>query len=285
MLRKTARFIYRSMIHVALLLRNAPSWSEGFAVLATYTRITFNDLVRVRWLGQKRDRERFLGNAVSLVDYHSFRELFIEMFAIREYTFESGAAPFIVDCGSNIGISVMFFKRLFPSCSIRCFEPNPAVFRCLERNVAENGFRDVELHEAAVAFEEGTATLYATDQDNLEASLVATMQPGRAVSESTVRCVRLSDSIDRPVQMLKLDIQGAEGEVVEDLAERGKLDLIQNVVIEYHDDRVNPRNRLACMLSRLEHAGFRFVIHSVHHPPYTRHARKPACFLIYAYRG
>jgi FkbM family methyltransferase len=288
MIRKHLSLLFLHWHHVTLIFRNYRRLPDRLAVLSTYARINLRYVVQVRILKRHLEHEKFLGFDVTLADYLSFRDLFDELFVMREYDVMDEPEPHIIDCGSNIGMSVLFFKRMFPLCSVLCFEPNPAVFRCLEQNVANNRLDRVELIEAAVALDVGSATLYSADSiegGDLEVSLVSTMQRAVPLTESAVRCVRLSDHIDRPVHLLKLDIQGAEGEVVEELASSGKLGLVQRIIIEYHDDQITESNRLGRLLKRLEDAGFRFVIHSVQPPPYARYAGKPALLQIYSYRS
>ena len=42
----------------------------------------------------------------------------------------------ILDIGSNIGTSILFFREKFPAAKIYGFEPHPETFRILEKNVA-----------------------------------------------------------------------------------------------------------------------------------------------------
>jgi Methyltransferase FkbM domain len=49
-----------------------------------------------------------------------------------------------------------------------------------------------------------------------------------------VQVARLSDYVDGEFDLLKLDVEGAELEVMEDLAARGKLPLIREIIIEVH---------------------------------------------------
>jgi FkbM family methyltransferase len=42
----------------------------------------------------------------------------------------------ILDIGSNIGTSILFFHERFPSATIYGFEPHPETFRILEKNIA-----------------------------------------------------------------------------------------------------------------------------------------------------
>src|SRR5262245_6977657 len=73
---------------------------------------------------------------VDLIDYTisfcgggaSFVYMFEEIFAKASYSFHSDTdRPLIFDCGSNIGMSVLFFKKLYPTARITAFEPDPRI--------------------------------------------------------------------------------------------------------------------------------------------------------------
>ena len=56
-----------------------------------------------------------------------------EIFRREQYRFETDApAPFIVDCGANIGMATLYFKSLYPDATVLAFEPDPAAFACLQ---------------------------------------------------------------------------------------------------------------------------------------------------------
>jgi FkbM family methyltransferase len=54
----------------------------------------------------------------------------------------------ILDIGSNIGTSILFFREKFPAAKIYGFEPHPETFRILEKNVA--GLPDIEVFNYAL---------------------------------------------------------------------------------------------------------------------------------------
>jgi FkbM family methyltransferase len=272
---------------LAVIARNYPRSTDRLVMWRTYLRINWRYTWAVRLAHRPITDERLLGFHVTLLDYLSFRDVFHELFVAREYDFPGHGAPTIVDCGSNIGMSVLFFKHLYPGCRVVCFEPSAAAFRCLRRNVEDNHLTDITLHEAAIAREPGSAILYSptvVEGGDLEVSLMPSQQRAGALSETRVRCERLSDHLDGPVDLLKLDVQGAEGEVIEELATSGRLGLVRQIIIEHHDDRTTEGNRLGRMLQRLEDAGFDFVLDARHPPPYAAHAGKPGLVQVYAYR-
>jgi len=98
---------------------------------------------------------RLLGSEFHGVDgrsfYHSFREIVVD----RIYEFATdAAAPRIVDAGSNVGLSLLFFKDRYPDCQLTGFEPDPNVFQVVQRNMESFQQGDVELIQKAVWTEE-----------------------------------------------------------------------------------------------------------------------------------
>ena len=56
---------------------------------------------------------------------HTYRELFCkEMYQFNSLSDE----PVILDCGSNIGLSVLYFKTIYPKAKVWAFEPDAANF-------------------------------------------------------------------------------------------------------------------------------------------------------------
>ena len=69
---------------------------------------------------------QLMGYRVAYLGAWNIRYLFNETFVNAQYYFESDNDwPTIIDCGSNIGMSVLFFKRLYPQSKIIAFEPDP----------------------------------------------------------------------------------------------------------------------------------------------------------------
>src|SRR5690606_31500071 len=141
--------------------------------------------------------------------------------------------PFIVDCGSNIGMAVHYFKWLYPRAQILAFEAGSGAYGRLVRNIELNELRDVTPHHAALGDREGTIEFFVSPEDpgSLLMSTVEQRMPGSA---ERVKSVRLSSYLDRKVDFLKLDVEGAELDVLRDLQRTGKLQLVQQMVIEYH---------------------------------------------------
>lgn len=193
---------------------------------------------------------RFIATGPSL----EMLEVFSEVFVQKIYDVElSEASPVVLDCGANTGLASLYFKLKWPGARITAFEPNPALRTYLDANLRGNGLTDVRLVHAACGLEKGSIDLYIPRGHSTAASTVKEWPgPGAAVR---VDVVRLSDFVVEPVDLLKVDVEGAEWEIVRDLATSGKAQLIRRAVFEYHH-RMQPEWRLSEFLRLLEDSGF-----------------------------
>lgn len=208
-----------------------------------------------RWPRYVPTTTTFFGKPFAMVDACTFLAGSEEIFGAGIYEFRSEAArPRILDCGANIGLSVLYFKTIHPGARVVAFEPDPAIFRVLEANVASFGLRDVELRQAAVWTENGSIEF------KPEGGFSGRILPGAAGAVG-VPSVRLRDWLDEPVDFLKIDIEGAEMDVLSDCADR--LDNVKRLFIEYHAECGRPQ-RLDEMLAMVRRAGFRYQIHEAY---------------------
>ncbi len=74
-----------------------------------------------------------------------------------------------------------------------------------------------------------------------------------------VKAVRLQKYLNQRIDLLKIDIEGAEVTVLEDC--RDSLHWVGNLFVEFHSFENSPQ-RLGQLLSILENAGFRYYIRS-----------------------
>ena len=206
-----------------------------------------------RLLATRSQPARALGLTFHYPDRRSLMYVFEEIFIGDDYLFHTtNPRPLIIDCGSNIGVSVAYFKHLYPQSIIVAFEPEPTAFQALRRNIEENGFADVSANQMALVDREGTITLYGAP-----GSLLSSVTDESAGEPVQVPAGRLSAHMgDGPVDLLKIDVQGAELSVLTDLANAGKLGLVQRIIVEYHHQRVG----MAGFLSLLEREGFGYKV-------------------------
>ena len=70
-----------------------------------------------------------------IADGHSFYYSHREIFLDEIYRFQSDKKdPVIIDCGSNYGTSIVYFKQLYPDSKIIGVEADPNIFEILKNN-------------------------------------------------------------------------------------------------------------------------------------------------------
>ena len=189
--------------------------------------------------------------------YYAYREIFVR----ENYFFRHGGpAPFILDCGANIGLATLYFKSLYPESQILAFEPDAQTFSVLQRNIAQNGLKGVVAHNCALWDSDGPIDFFVDHAQ--PGTLLMSANPGRMAGERTTAVGRrLSNFIgDKQVDFLKLDIEGAEERVLRELAQAGKLSQIRRMAIEYHHRIASEPSRLSQFLQILETNGFEYQI-------------------------
>lgn len=190
------------------------------------------------------------GKTLKLPDAASYLSTVSEVIEREIYRFAcSEPAPRIIDGGANIGLSVIYFKRIFPNARVTAFEPDPAIYRILSANLASFGFDDVELIDKALWKSECELSFWSEGAD--AGRLGEAVFPDR---RRTVSTVRLRDYLTDHVDLLKLDVEGAETEILRDCADR--LGNVERVFVEYHSfsDRSQTLHTLTGILAD---AGFR----------------------------
>lgn len=195
-------------------------------------------------------RFRFSFGEIEYVDAETLAIQYQEIFRDKLYDFSTAETrPFIVDCGGNIGLSVIRFKQLYPDCEIICYEADPKICDVLRGNLGALGYSDVKVESAAVWTNSGTAKF-----------VVEGGEGGRLAAEGTltVPAVRLADQIARKVDLLKMDIEGAEWAVLDDLGRSGALRHVRNLIVEFHGWTKEGRT-LGNILTSLVEFGFTYT--------------------------
>lgn len=202
----------------------------------------------------------FLKYKISVPDCRSFIWQFKEIFVDKNYLFKTETeTPVIYDCGSNIGTSILFFKENFPKAKIKAFEAAPGIFSILKQNIESNKVDNVELISKAVWINNNGIEINAEGADG--SSIYGEGE------KTKIESVRLKELIEKEtfIDFLKLDIEGAETEVLKDC--ENSLAHIKNIFIEYHS-YINKEQNLDLVLSILSKNGFRYFIKSAVHNKY-----------------
>jgi FkbM family methyltransferase len=177
--------------------------------------------------------------------YWAFQEIFVS----EIYKSQLPPNARVFDCGANIGLATLYLKQHHPDCRVIAFEPDEKNYDLLARNVGSWGYEGIEIRKQAV-WKENT-TLRFSSCGNM-ASKISGSEDGVAVE-----AIRLRDLLTEKVHFLKLDIEGAEYEVLKDIED--KLNMVDQMFFEYHG-RFDETAHLSDVFSILSRAGFQYYI-------------------------
>ncbi len=194
----------------------------------------------------------FRGYKLNMPDYLSVAYQLDEFFGQEKMKFGTdNSVPVIYDCGANVGIATIYFKYLFPSARVVSFEPDPLIFAYLKRNILAAKLDNLELINAAVWSEEGELDFGSEGADG-----GSVFHSGNKVS---VKAKRLSLFLSREkhIDLLKIDIEGAEGVVLKEC--ESQLHKVERIFIEYHSwtSKVQELDEILTILKR---NNFRYTI-------------------------
>jgi FkbM family methyltransferase len=125
----------------------------------------------------------------------------------------------VLDVGANIGYySLVAGRRVGPGGVVHSFEPHDEIRDRLARNVARNGLQNVLVREEAVTNLTGDVRFYPSAEATNQgiSSIIEGQAPHgerRDERQVLVPAIRLDDVVDhlpRQIDLVKLDIEGAE---------------------------------------------------------------------------
>ncbi len=166
----------------------------------------------------------------------------------------------IIDCGANVGSISRRLLRASPT--LIAFEPHPAAFKVLKERIGH--LPNVLCLREGVGARDGSFQLFMHrdgGEDDLQGSKSSSLFPTKANVSSgrsvEVRIRRLSSfiaSLKRRVRLLKLDVEGAEVEILNDLIDSGTIGLIDAVIAETHEEKIQdlagPTSDLRCRIRK-----------------------------------
>jgi FkbM family methyltransferase len=143
----------------------------------------------------------------------------------------SGRKSVVVDVGANIG----WFTLLAASLGGRvwAFEPEPENLSLVRRSVLQNGFEEVRAEQIAITNYDGTAKLSLSDSSAGFHSIV------RHVGEKRIEvpCMKIDTLFPiGNIDLLKVDVEGAEPQVLEGASNAIETGRVKNIIMEYRPE-------------------------------------------------
>lgn len=164
-----------------------------------------------------------------------------EMLAMRRMAKVCSAVDVVIDLGAHIGKSAIEFSHV--ARKVIAFEPNPTNFA--QMGLMTKRYRNIEIVNKAVSFEDGTTQLYFEDAKPGRFYEGATIVGGKSnvsyanhVDVETISAKTLLESVDAEQIVVKMDIEGAEYMVLDAILESDHLDRIKKIYVECHVDRI-----------------------------------------------
>ncbi|MDH4199244.1 MAG: FkbM family methyltransferase [Spirochaetia bacterium] len=193
------------------------------------------------------------GNTISFTDNVALLGMLDEIFVRENYKFYcESQVPTFIDCGANIGLSVLYLKSQFPDAIIHAFEPDTIAYEKLVTNIESSGFRDVFTYNAAVWVEDGELVFV---PDGSWGGHIGNDAGSEGVK---IKSYNLDGFLNKRVDFLKMDIEGAESDVIihsKELIARN----VEKLFFEWHSLTGAPQ-RLGEILAFFEGHGFRYHI-------------------------
>lgn len=224
---------------------------------------TFNEVIEAiskivkSYPRQTPGRLKIDGIPFIFADLHSFFHQAIQIFTSDIYGFKPDKDnPVILDCGAHIGLASIYFATKYPNSSIHAFEADPVIARMLTENINSFGLGMVNVHPQAVWIDEEGVCFNKSGDDS---GFISDEEPRNLEKVSSIRLKQIIEN--QHVDLLKLDIEGAEYDVIKDCDEA--LANVKNIIIEVHKFR-DHNGSLADILSILEKNHFEYTFGDFH---------------------
>lgn len=199
----------------------------------------------------KKHENGFIASFLDLKIYVESPEEFLilnEVFVSTDYQFLTKEKTVVIDVGANIGISALFFSKLDYVDAIYAFEPvldtyNQANFnfdlnksihkvkKINNKGLGDSTREDVFLYNKFSKGNTGSRGVlspsYSKEMDNEERKVI--------ISEASKEIEEIINKELGKKIFLKMDCEGGEYEILENLKKTGVLHKIDIIILEWHD--------------------------------------------------
>lgn len=163
-------------------------------------------------------------------DIRVFKQIFLD--EVYHFFPENFSPIVILDAGANVGYSAVWFASKFPYAKILAIEPEKSNFDLLKKNTA--GRSNIFPVQAGLWFEKSFLRIH----DSKAGSWAFETKVPKAGEKTDVETVTIPELISNynltQIDLLKIDIEGAEYELFENQAEEW-LPFVNMIMIETHD--------------------------------------------------
>jgi len=170
--------------------------------------------------------------------------LYISLFKLRPLLKGLNSTSIVIDCGANIGDITNKFAST--GAQVHAFEPDPQAFSILAKRFANT--QNVHLNNAAVWVEDTTLDLHFhedSDGDSEEFTVSSSVISNKLnVSQSNTVAVKAIDLVaflqqfDQNIAVLKMDVEGAEIEILDRIITSEVYKKVDLMLVETHETKI-----------------------------------------------
>lgn len=160
------------------------------------------------------------------------------------FNFELLPGDIVIDCGANIGKYTNMFASL--GAEVFAFEPDPNAFSVLKKTTDSKD--NIHIYQKAVGTKEDNLRLYFHKENKnnpIEYSQGSSLLDYKGnvdkdnfVDVEVIDLGGFIDSLSKPVKIIKIDIEGAEVDLLNNLLNRNIIQNIPYVFVETHDNKI-----------------------------------------------
>ncbi len=196
----------------------------------------FTTLMQLKWYHAIKSKAvevvvSVVDTSVVVPNHESSQFILKEIFVTEVYemktTFQEPIS--ILDLGANVGLSSLYFLERCPVKEIVCLEPDATNFKRLQQNLSGNQVK-VQLHKAAVGLETMLSFSLSSGNDPIQKKMIKSEQ-GEAM-----QFISFESLLQQHFDLIKIDIEGAEWELIDRLNETRQITKASYWMMELHNE-------------------------------------------------
>lgn len=159
---------------------------------------------------------------------------------IEEFSSSQSSKTF-VDVGANIGQTMLRLKSIYPESDYLGFEPNSTCASYVQKLIKTNRFKNCAIHNVGLSTKIDILQLEKDNDTDSRASVVSNFRPNYfSEKESVLVLDYQSFYLDKVLDFIKIDVEGAEFEVLKGMekAIQKHRPVITCEVLDSHSDSV-----------------------------------------------
>jgi len=213
-----------------------------FIVMLEREQINFEKVDgHIRFKYPVMDQERFFCISETSSDSDVFQQIILEKeyeFVVNLLSQHSIEVNTIIDAGANTGFTSMYLSAYFPNSRIIALEPNKDTFQRLRQNIELNNLSKIELVPLGLWNKDTylKANYDFRDQQAWSFRLEETSDENDKLFEVISMTTLMKKYQLQGVDLLKIDVEGAEKEIFDANADLSWLKAVKVIAVEIHDE-------------------------------------------------